>query len=70
MISSIVIRKDKLNDKGRKVNDFLKIQCSELGLGYIDNNNITNDCLNKSGIHLNKTGTITSAKNVIETIKN
>ena len=53
-INSIVIRKDKLNDEGRKVNDFLKIQC----------------CLNKSGIHLNKTDTITLAKNFIEAIKN
>ena len=51
-ISSIVTRNDKYNDKGSEVNELLKLQCSKLDLGYIDNSNITNDCLNKSGIHL------------------
>ena len=69
-ISSILFRNDKLNEKGMIVNDFLKIKCSDLDLCYIDNSNITNAHLNKSGIHLNMTGTITLAKNFMEAIKN
>ena len=69
-ISSILFRNDKLNEKGMIVNDFLKIKCSDLDLCYIDNSNITNANLNKSGIHLNMTGTITLAKNFMEAIKN
>ena len=67
-ISSILNRNDKLNEKGKKVNEFLKLNCSVVGLGYIDNSNITNTYLNKSGIHLNTSGTIELAKNFMGAI--
>ena len=57
-ISSILTRRDDHNEKGKKVNDLLCLQCSEFSLGYIDNSDIiTNKHLNQSGIHLNKEGT-------------
>ena len=67
-ISSILKGNDKLNEKGKKVNEFLKLYCSVVGLGYIDNSHITNAYLNKSGIHLNTSGTIELAKNFMGSI--
>ena len=69
-LSSILGRNDHLDGKGKQVNDFLKIKCSNLGIGYIDNGNIIKNHLNKSGIHLNMQGTITLAKSFMEAIKN
>ena len=68
-ISSLIVRSDILNEKGMKVNDFLQIKSSEYGLRYIDNSNVIKKHLNKSGIHLNFTGTVTLAKNFMEAIK-
>ena len=42
MISSIVARKDdrSLEEKQQEVNELLKIKTSELGLGFIEHNEI------------------------------
>ena len=68
IVSSIVTRNDKHNEKGIKVNKLLKIKCSELSLGFIDNSNIGIKHLNNSGLHLNHVGTITLANNFLNVI--
>ena len=56
-VSGLVIRKDKLNKKGNEVNALLKNKCGIRQMSFIDNENISLGMLNKSGIHLNETGT-------------
>ena len=56
-ILSLVIRNDKLDKKRKEVNDFLKQQGLIGHLFLIDNKNINLGMLNKSGLHLNKSGT-------------
>ena len=55
---------NELNDKVGEVNRLLKIACSELfGFDYIDNSSIDVSCLNRSGLHLNRRGDTSLAKN-------
>ena len=57
-VSSILTRGDELNEKGCKVNHYLKLNCHNYLLKFIDNSKIiTNRHLNHSGLHLNKDGT-------------
>ena len=56
-VSGLVIKKDKLNKKGNEVNTLLKNKCGIRQISFIDNKNISLGMLNKSGIHLNETGT-------------
>ena len=68
-ISGILTRRDDLNDKGRKVNDYLKLRCPNYALRYIDNTKvITNRHLNQSGLHLNKDGTQLLSENFLRVI--
>ena len=53
-VSNVVIRKDKLNEKGNEVNELLKNKCGIRQLSFIDNKNISLGMLNKSGIHFNE----------------
>ena len=70
-ISSILTRRDDLDEKGKKVNHFLSLHCPNYSLGYIDNNDIiTNRHLNKSGLHLNKDGTRLLSENFLTVINN
>ena len=70
MISGLTMRKDKHQDKGEKVNDYLKIKSSEIGLSFIDNSNlILNSHFNSKGIHLNFKGTQALANNFMNAIK-
>ena len=57
-ISSLIARRDDLYTKIAAVNKYLKHNCNERNVAYIDNDNI-NKCehLNDSGLHLNMTGT-------------
>ena len=55
-VSSLVIRKDKLNKKGNEVNEVLKDKCAIRQLSFIDNRNISLGMSNKSGTHLNENG--------------
>ena len=68
LVSSIVKRDDKWNEKGIKMNAFLNTKRSELGLGYIDHSNISNNHLNGSGLHLNYHGTVALARNFLRSI--
>ena len=69
MVSGLVGRSDEHNEKGMKVNDFLKIKCSKYNLCFINNSNISvNKHLNGSGLHLNQTGTNALAKNFLRVI--
>ena len=68
LVSSIVKRDDKWNEKGIKVNAFVNTKRSELGLGYIDHSNISNNHLNGSGLHLNYHGTVALARNFLRSI--
>ena len=57
-VSSILPRKDNLNEKGTKVNDYLRSRCQDYGLRFIDNSGvITDKHLNQGGLHLSKVGT-------------
>ena len=69
IVSAIVARKDELNTKGLKVNDYLKIKCENYALGFISNTNIlVTDHLNGSGLHLNYLGTKALANNFLNVI--
>ena len=63
--SGVIKRSDdnELNAKVGKVNRLLKIACSEFGFDYIDNSSIDVSCLNRSGLHLNRRGDTSLAKN-------
>ena len=68
-ISSLLTRSDKEGEKVAEVNNKLKLLCSEKNFSFLLHSNIDQECLNKSGLHLNKLGDSISAKNFIETIK-
>ena len=55
-ISSILQRRDQLQEKAQQVNDFLLIKCRELGIPYIAHPSITINSLKPKGVHLNKRG--------------
>ena len=65
IVSSVTARNDNLNEKGKNVNCFLKKLCNEKAILYCDNSNISRNCLNGSGLHLNQKGTITLANNFL-----
>ena len=71
MISSIVARKDdrSLEEKRQKVNELLKIKTSELGLGFIEHNEIKPQLhCNYGGLHLNFQGTFILGSNFVKMI--
>ena len=53
-----------------KVNSMIKKFCKESSVRYINNDNITVDVLNGSGVHLGKKGTSMLAKNIITRVAN
>ena len=65
MISSILPRRDRLHEKGQKVNDFLRTKCIELGIPFILNSNITTSHLKPKGLHLNTEGSDLLSENFI-----
>ena len=71
MISDIVARKDDklLEDKQRKVNELLKLKTSELGFGFIEDNEIKPQLhCNYGGLHLNFDGTYIFGSNFVKMI--
>ena len=66
IVSGIILRNDSNNKKGNEVNAFLKSKCSENSFLYCDNSNISRNCLNGSGLHLNPKGTVLLANNFLE----
>ena len=69
MVSGIVQRRDKLNDKGKQVNQLLQSSCISKKFHFIDNSNINPEYhLNNSGLHLNTRGTYTLGSNFVHAI--
>ena len=70
-ISSLVTRTDEdgMSEKIRSVNNTLKQFCRQTHWNFIDHSNITPNHLNRSRLHLNKTGTSILARNFITHIK-
>ena len=69
MVSGIVSRRDKLNDKSKEVNKLLQSLCVSKKLLFIDNSNINPVYhLNNSGLHLNMRGSFTLGSNLVNAI--
>ena len=68
IVSGIVTRDDELNEKGRKVNDLLTIECAKYALCFLDNSNISKKHLNGNGLHLNYHRTVALANNFLRII--
>ena len=72
VISSIIKRGDKLNDKASEVNNILYKRCSEEGILFLDNSNILMEHIQRGGhwggIHLNERGTEVLKQNFIDFI--
>ena len=68
-ISGIVKRNDGFNEKGKIVNSILRMKARELGLGYVDHENIHNHHLNNGGLHLNEEGDDVLTNNFANFIK-
>ena len=66
-ISSIISRYDKplLNRKIKELNKEIQQMCTNLGAAFINNDNIGFQSLNGSRLHLNKSGNIAFARNMI-----
>ena len=70
MVSGIVPRMDKFNDKGIQANNVLKSECKKYNFLFIDNENIsTKKHLNGSGLHLNYNGKLMLVNNFLSYIK-
>jgi len=71
IVSSLVQRNDGLNDKIKETNQTLQKLCNDRNIGYIDNNNIDPQRhLNKSKLHLNRTGSRLLRENLTLAFKN
>ena len=67
IISSIFIKSQfKLTRITRQVNDHLRDECRSDKCNFISNDNITNECLWKDGLHLNNQGTYMFASNLVK----
>ena len=64
-VSSIINRKDNQSRKVNEVNNLLKSLCIEDNFRFLLHQNIDLNCLNRSGLHLNKLGDCTLAKNIV-----
>ena len=70
-ISSILIRKDKHQQKAQEVNNYLEELCKEFNIYYIDHKkSIKPQHLNKSTLHLIKRGTSILSSNFIRDFLN
>ena len=68
-VSSILPRFDNWDEKGAKVNYFLKLKTAQCNLGFIDHSNIKSRTHFKpKGIHLNTNGSILLSNNIIKFI--
>ena len=56
-VSGLTVRNDRLNDKGKNVNNLLKRKCDEEKIYFVASTNINVSILNNSGQHLNESGT-------------
>ena len=64
VLSSVIHRDDQdLKDEINKLNEKLENLCKGKGMRFIDNSNIKSSSLNRSKLHLNKSGTALLTKN-------
>ena len=64
VLSSVIHRDDQdLKDEINKLNEKLENLCKGKGMRFIDNSNIKSSSLNRSKLHLNKSGTAPLTKN-------
>ena len=64
ILSSVIHRDDQdLEDEINKLNKKLENLCKGKGMRFIDNSNIKSSSLNRSKLHLNKSGTALLTKN-------
>ena len=68
-ISSLVVRSDNFADKVCKVNSLLERFCCNNDYVFLKHDNIDTRGLNRSGLHLNKTGNTILAKDFISQIR-
>lgn len=68
-VSGIITRADALKGKAESVNAILRRSCESRNIAFIDNDNITQEDLNGSKIHLNNVGSTKLAKNLTNFIK-
>jgi len=70
-VSELVSRNDKFGDRVSEVNRILRKECSDRNLALIAHNNIiASSHLNRSRIHLNRTGSRLLGENFMLNIKN
>jgi predicted metallo-beta-lactamase superfamily hydrolase len=69
-VSNIIIRNDKWKEKANDVNNNLKNICMEKNIYLLEHSTITQKHLNKSRIHLNKTGSDILGKSFSKAILN
>ena len=71
LVSSIVARRDQLQEKAEKVNEFLCIKCRQCNLPFMKHNNLRSEIhLKPKGQHLNKEGSALLSDNFAAWINN
>ena len=70
LVSSIVLRKDHLDKKGKEVNIILEKKCNEMNLAFISHGNIgTHYPCNYDGLYLNGKGaTLFTIENILSAL--
>ena len=70
-ISELTLRTDdkKINDKVTNFNELLKKACINSKLTVIEHTDIDDQCVNQSGVHLNKKGTSQFALSIIKHLR-
>ena len=69
--SGIIERVDRnFKDQTKETNDKLKSYCEGNGFVYVDNDNINEQSLNKSLLHLNKADNKLFSKDLLDCLKN
>ena len=68
--SSVIHRDDQdFEEEIKEINRKLENLCKGKGIKFINNTNIDGSCLNRSKLHLNKSGTALSVKNFSQALK-
>ena len=68
MISSLIKRSDRYEEKADLVNEKLKNICNQNSIDYIDNSNLRDSHLSRDGLHLNFKGTLALGDNFVNAI--
>ena len=71
--SSMIFRRDRLNEKARSGNEHLMNFCIENDICYLDNSNICVENLERGGawvgLHLNDSGTELFKRNILDILE-